>query len=206
MSFEVNDWIYDPEVASFLAVPAPGAFHLQGLNDTEVDQNPSSGLQLSIPGLNVSQDVSTYLKAAFFDKDPIFGLSSASASMAATMGNPLFPDVTSNNDQFDFTSFMNPYPSESIETPSSFFDCSYNLLSSYSDHFSPVEPSLSRSSSDTFSRPSPPQQLHSSELTSTIASSSSYGYVPPSGATQSSARRVAGQWSLPSFISASSQG
>lgn len=206
MFFSVNNWAYDSEVASFLALDAPGSFSVGDDNKVDPPPPPSKELSLSLPGLTA--DVNTYLKAAYFDKDPMSGLSFAStmSSMMMPMGNPLFSDVTANNAQFDFSSFMNPYPLESTDLPSSFFDCSYNLLNSYSDQLSPIESSMLRSTSDIFSHPSPSQQLDSSELTSNIASSSSNGYIPPSGATQSSARRVAGQWSLPSFISATSQG
>jgi len=173
-------------------------FQIQGLDQAELDQHPE--LELSIPDLNISQDVTTFLKAAFFDKDSMPGPSS--------MGGPLLTDISSNNDQFDFSSLLNPYPLESADTALNFFDCSYNLNgqpNSYSEHFSPIDPSASRSASETISHLPPPQPLiHSSEPSSSIPSASQT-YVPPSGAIHSSTRRVAGKWSLPPFISASSQ-
>ena len=199
LSFEVNNWIFDPELASFLSTSTPGMFQIQGLDQAELDQQPE--LELSIPDLNISQDVTTFLKAAFFEKDSMPGPSS--------MGGSLLTDVSSNNDQFDFSSLLNPYPLESADTALSFFDCSYNLngqSNSYSEHFSPIEPAVSRSASETISHLSSSQPLlHSSEPSSSIPSSSSQTYIPPSGAIHSSTRRVAGKWSLPTFISASSQ-
>jgi len=199
LSFEVNNWIFDPELASFLSTSTPGMFQIQGLDQAELHQNPNCELELSIPDLNISQDVSTFLKAAFLEKDSMPGPS--------LMGGSVFTDVSSNNDQFDFSSLLNPYPLDSSDAALSFFDASYNLngqSSSYSEHFSPVEASVSRSASETISYFLPPQSLlHSSEPSSSVPSSS---YVPPSGAIHSSTRRVAGKWSLPPFISASSQG
>jgi hypothetical protein len=170
-------------------------FQIQGLDQAELDQQ--SELELSIP--DISQDVTTFLKAAFFEKDLMPGPSS--------IGGSLLADVNSNDDQFDFSSLLNPYPLESAETALNFFDCSFNLngqSSSYSEHFSPIEPFVSRSTSETISNP-PQPLLHSSEPSSSIPSSSSQTYIPPSGAIHSSTRRVAGKWSLPPFISASSQ-
>lgn len=163
---------------------------LQGLEQAQVVQNSD----LSVPDL--TQDVTTFLKAAFLEKD--------SVTAPSSLGGPLFTDI---NDQLDFSSLLNPYPLESDMTLS-FFDASYNNLngqsSSYAEQFSPIEPSVTSSASETFSFFSPPQPLLNSIEPSSSAPSSSY--VPPSGAIHSSTRRVAGKWSLPSFISASSQG
>lgn len=198
LSFEVNNWIFDPELASLLSTSTPGMFQIQGLDQAELDQNPNCELELSIPDLDISQDVTSFLKAAFSEKDLMPGPSSMSGS--------LFSDVGSHNDQFDFASLLNPYPLETSDTTLNFFDSSYNLNgqpSPFSEHFSPVEPSVTRLASDTVSPP--PQLLQSSDPSSSTPSSSSQGYIPPSGAINSSTRRVAGKWTLPPFISASSQ-
>ena len=188
----------DPELVSFLSSSTPGLFQVQGLDRAELNTNPDCELELSIPDLNISQEVTTFLKAAFEKNTPT----------ASSFGGSLSTDVNSN-DQFDFSALLNPYPLEPSDASLNgmgFFDSSYSIpgpAGSYSDHFSPIEPSSTSDAISHFSYVEP--SLQSPEPSSSTASSS-HTYVPPSGAILSSTRRVAGKWSLPPFISASSQG
>lgn len=190
LSFEVTNWpdILDPTLASFLSTPTPGLFQVEGLDQADLNSGRGGELELSIPDIQVSHEVATFLKAAF-DKDM-----SAGPSISASTSTQI-----NSNDQFDFSSIINL---ESADVPlgnMGFFEASYSTLS-------PIESSQTLSLSENFSHQSSHTTQHSSEASSNVSSSCSHPYVPPSGAIHSSTRRVAGKWSLPAFISASSQG
>jgi len=167
----------------------------------DLNSGPGCELELSIPDIQVSQDVATFLKAAFYDKDTSGPSLNGSASAEV-----------SSNDQFDFSSILNPYALESADIPLGnigLFESSYlsnEQPNAYLEHFSPVESSQTMTSFENFSHRSSHTTQHSSEASSSTSSTCPHPYVPPSGAMHSSTRRVAGKWSLPPFISASSQG
>lgn len=177
------------DIASFLSAPTPGMFQVQGLDMVDFGSNSGGELELSIPDIHVSQDVATFLRAAY-DKD----FDPSGSSMHTPMGSSFAVP-----DQFDFSALLNPYPLDSTDVAihnMGFFDqhfSTHDNSNSYNDQLSPIEPS--QPSLDVVSTLSP-AHLH------VPATSTTSTYVPPTGAAHSSSRRVGGNWSRPPFISA----